>query len=72
VCVCGFESRSVGREVVYYKNGTVFGLFILLIMNLEGFGSWQSWPNLMCCHSKCLEGCGKATIRRVGNIWSEI
>jgi len=36
--VCGFETRSVGREVVYYKNMTGFGIIILLIMNSEG--SW--------------------------------
>ena len=71
-CMCGFESRSVGREVLYYKNVTGFGIFILLIVNSEGFGSWRSWPNLMCCRSKCREVCGKAIMCRVGDIWSEI
>jgi len=69
--VCGFESRSVGREVVYCKNATGFSTFTLLIVNSEGFGSWPSWPNLMCCHNKCPEGCGKAVIHRVADVWPE-
>jgi hypothetical protein len=67
-CVCGFQCRSDGREVLYYKNETRFGIFILSIVNSEGFGSWRSWPNLMCCHSKCPEGRGEAINRRVGDI----